>query len=879
MTNRLPKGVLPVVTILAILLGHRADAASRAEAYVGDPFGVGRVVLSVMHHQPALPLFDERFAVREEEGRVLYPAIQHRPARKMLRQLLEIETPSSVSIYFLFRGDQPFDLLGFSPEVQAVRVKPTRNSSEHRRLMQEWWEQYAGQWQRLRQDPQFPPIAENFLAANLARRLGLTLPTSKSSLLPWKRTKESVWDDLLASEAHQLKLDRALLADATDAANQLQPLPAPRDWAALRIDHDPQAVVETEPIAAHVPQECFYLRFGTFTNYLWFRDLQKRWQGDLQNMIARRAVDRAAALRTQRQLSLRETALAKLLGPQVIADVAIIGLDPYVGSGAAVGLLFQAKNSELLSHDLTLKRREALRKFPSATESTITLAEHDVSLISTPDGQVRSYYAQDGVFHLVTTSRTLVERFYQAGQADRSLASLPSFLHARAKLPLERNDTLFAFISEQFFQQLCSPHYRVELGRRLRSSREAKLVELAHLSAVAEGSQAATRDELIGANFLPADFASRSDGSRLEQQEDALIDSLRGKLGCYVPIGDMPIEQVTAAEAEAYQRFAERFQTEIGRMPPIAAAVRRVPLEQGGETMAVDLILSPVAGLNLGSMAELLGEPSDRQLRPVAGDVIAAQAALSIPVPLVGGEKQPHLLFGALRDFRSPLVAQRGTLVPNAAPTELVRGYLGAWPRPGLLELLIGSAPAGGTQPQPAGDQLWQAQQDDFLLLAFKPDVIDEVLPQLAWEPAERPAQVRLRIDDLTGKQLAETVNSLGYMRARETSVSASRLMNTLANQLLVPPDACRALAERLVDGRFACPLGGEYQLFEPHRGLQVWASSALPQENRFLLSNVPEDYQLPLLSWFRGLQGDLQLTDEGISAHLEIDMTEDAVP
>ncbi len=144
---------------------------------------------------------------------------------------------------------------------------------------------------------------------------------------------------------------------------------------------------------------------------------------------------------------------------------------------------------------------------------------------------------------------------------------------------------------------------------------------------------------------------------------------------------------------------------------------------------------------------------------------------------------------------------------------------------------------------------------------------------------AERPAQIWLKVDDLTGKQLAATVNALGYKRTREASVAASRMMNSLANQFRVTRPECRALAERLVDGKFVCPLGGEYQLLAPERDLETWASSALPPENRFLLREVPEDFQLPLLDWFRGLRGDLRLDDDSLWVHLEIDMTSAAVP
>jgi hypothetical protein len=177
------------------------------------------------------------------------------------------------------------------------------------------------------------------------------------------------------------------------------------------------------------------------------------------------------------------------------------------------------------------------------------------------------------------------------------------------------------------------------------------------------------------------------------------------------------------------------------------------------------------------------------------------------------------------------------------------------------------------------GDQVWQDQREPFLLLSFKPQVIEQVLPQLALESAPHPAQIRLRIESLVDMQLADTVNALGYMRTRETCQAASRLMNTLASQLQVPAGDCRAVAENLVDGKFVCPLGGSYQLFETPRGLPIWGSTGMTEANRFLFADVPADFQLPLLEWFRGLRGELRVVDHEMTAHLEIDMAATAVP
>jgi hypothetical protein len=164
---------------------------------------------------------------------------------------------------------------------------------------------------------------------------------------------------------------------------------------------------------------------------------------------------------------------------------------------------------------------------------------------------------------------------------------------------------------------------------------------------------------------------------------------------------------------------------------------------------------------------------------------------------------------------------------------------------------------------------------------------------------AERPAQIRLHIDDLSDKLVATAVTGIGYMQARATSASGARFMNSLVTQLQVPPETAREAAEELVDGEFKCPLGGEYVVVdataEPfNRGAQrspnsdedlpapdtalaparlLWTSTAITPENRFLLTEIPADYEMPLMNWFRGLSADMARGPDELTAHAELDM------
>jgi hypothetical protein len=178
----------------------------------------------------------------------------------------------------------------------------------------------------------------------------------------------------------------------------------------------------------------------------------------------------------QDQLGLKETALAKLLGGQVISDVALIGRDTYLREGAALGILFEARDNEargnVLKSDLMGQRREAAARLKSsgAEVTSIDIDGQEVSVAATNDNRLRSFYVVDGRYHLVTTSVAIVRQFLATGRGEGRLADSNEFRLARQALPLDRDDTVLAYLSPQFFQGLMSPQYQIELRRRLRRS-------------------------------------------------------------------------------------------------------------------------------------------------------------------------------------------------------------------------------------------------------------------------------------------------------------------------------------------------------------------------------------------------------------------------
>ena len=256
-------------------------------------------------------------------------------------------------------------------------------------MLADWWREYTANVERANKSDEYPHVVDVYVTSMLSRRLSLQPPNFSLGLLgPKLPSADETFGLAMGTEHSRLVVarDTMLAQSPPEAADQ--PLPPP---VQIQLPTFPEAVgaIDIEPMAMHVPEECLYLRFGSFNNYQWFRRTLDEYGGDLRNLIALRGLDYGINAKQERQLSLHETPLSKLLGPAVIADVALIGDDPFMREGAAMGMLFQARNNAALGSDFTRQRAETAAKELGCTEKTVQIAGHEVSFLSTPDNRVR----------------------------------------------------------------------------------------------------------------------------------------------------------------------------------------------------------------------------------------------------------------------------------------------------------------------------------------------------------------------------------------------------------------------------------------------------------------------------------------------------------
>lgn len=864
--------------MLAIACRGERALAQQVEAYAGEPFGVAAVTVPLAPGESDLALATQGIFLQERDGRACYPVFTTGAVRRLLDGILgggQAGPAGTQTALFLFTGTEPLEVTISTPTVQRVAIRPALapNPRLYDRLLQRWWREFHAQARQQADQSDYPPLVQTYLTSMLSRRLGLTPPLlSRIEDAPPSEPLDT-WQLLAGIEALRLDtLRRSNLGqiDADRAAPTA--LPPGIRWSPLP-PLEIAADVAIEPIATRVPDDCFYVRFGTFENFLWLDRLQRDYGGDIGRMVTLRGCDAGLGQRVRRQLALQTSALAEVFGPTIVADVATIGRDLYLREGAAVGVLFQARNTPLFVADLARQRTTALQEHrdAGASEAKVLIGGREASLLSTPDNRLLSYYVADGDFHLVTTSRVIAERFIAVceGQGSGSLAASDEFRHARTLMPTDRQDTIFLYFGTAFQQGLLSPQYQVELARRLRAVTDIELLLMATWAAVGEGRPSDSVEQLIRGGFLPANFGQRVDGSKPIVTDQTVADSLRGGRGSFTPVPDVVIEGISNAEASRLAKQAAYYEGSWKRMDPLMAGIKRYALDgRDLERITVDAHVSPFVQQKYGWAVSLIGPPTPIRIRPAAGDVITAQVVVR------GGLLSPtvptHHLFLGVQDH-APL----GDMPPSGLLGYLTMlrtapGYLGAWPKPGFLDWLpIG---LGGGAPDAQGYSrllfgVWRRQWLDFSALAMNPQLLARVTPELAPQEVQDDAQVRIHVGDLSQTELSAWVNNLTFGRAWLASVGNAKLLHTMSQQLGVPREDAHRAAEHLLDSRIVCSLGGEYRL-DATTGL--WTSTAWPAGQ---LDRRPADYTAALLEWFRGLDAEMTIYEDRAVVRAALDL------
>jgi hypothetical protein len=573
------------------------------------------------------------------------------------------------------------------------------------------------------------------------------------------------------------------------------------------------------------------------------------------------------------QLAIESTEFDELFGGNLIGDVALIGKDTFVNDGAAIGVLLYSKNTRALASNLGNKRRSFAKSHTSeqVTLSTVKVGEKEIQFLSSPDNFYRSYYVVSGDCHLITTSLVIAKRFLESAEGTRSLAAADEFKFARYQIPLDRDDTIFFYMSSRFMQDLLLPSYQIELRRRNRIVTDMMLLEIAQLAARNEQVSELELPTLIEKGFLPKNFGIRPDLGHLELAGDNWVDSIRGRRGYFTPIADMEFNTVTAEEAQWYLARSTFFSNSIKSLDPMLLAVKRFDYQNKVERVIFDGKVLPFGAEKFGWLLDKLGPPTKQEVITHPNEIIRVQ--VSMRAESANPEVPSNLIFAAVQDeFEVDLNLKAKSMLQVWDTLRSTPGYLGSWPNAGILDWIPGLS----NEPDQNGFSysrmlnLWRLQWKDFSVIAFDQKRLNDLKPHLQVIESARAKQVQIKVGDLVNSNLRNWFNRINFERCWQTSVANVRFLNLLIQQFRVPPESARQVAENLLDVDLVCSLDGNYQFSQLPGTRPIWISDKWPSFSQPVL---PEEHTAPVIKWFRGLELEVSQSGNQFAVHGFLDI------
>ena len=804
-------------------------------------------------------------------------------------------------------------------------------------LLRNWWEGYVDQAKRQVERSDYPNLIERYLAYSLANRFGFPIPKiedPKLSLLtnepvvrrqsPLEKPNEPTPAIALITgleEMHDAIRQEQLTQSVADKPQRVA-VPGPPRWRKHKVPELPDGTaldeVPVEAISKVIPPECLYIRFDSFQNYLWFQQLGASRGGDIAQLVKLRGFNYETAERAERLLNTKMTTLSKLFGDAVISDMAIIGHDLYLQDGPTMGVVFEARNYGLLKTSFEQERQATLKRLDSqgAKLRTELIEGTEVSFLSMPDHSVRSFMVEAEPYLFVTSSRELAKRFLQVQKTKESLGTQPEFLFTRFLMPLDHEYDVFAYFSSQFFQNLLSPQVQIELKRRMRAIASIEHAELASMVSSMEKKRGlpVLRDEnaridtaglanippgwapgdrietLIRQGFLPEWFQRRVDGSETVRFNEEWHDSVRGRRGSFLPIADVPIVDCTPEESAHYRVLAEHYTRDWQQTDPLMFGLRRYehPEIPKGERLAIEASIAPLGSDKYGWVGLLLAPPADRQIQLPKDDVVSLQLHLR-GNDITGDSVPNHFLFAGLKDIELPFPEETKGLIATLRLLRSLPVYLGAWPKPAMLDRLplgLGGGPPDVIGYSRALIGLWRWQMGGFSILSFHREILEACASVVRVVPSEDVAQGRMSVRDISASKVAGWFHTLGFRQAAQATRGNLFLLDAIESQLGVSPKDSLDVAQRLLDAKLQCTLGGSYELRDG-----LWQSTAWP-ENLALAPGAhpssigfdtlhtvpPSEYRASWLEWFRGANLHLTQLPERLVVVGSLDMDSVAI-
>lgn len=407
-----------------------------------------------------------------------------------------------------------------------------------------------------------------------------------------------------------------------------------------------------EPLARVVPATFYYVRFASLGHLFRLLDEADAWITPVATLTSSLAQDQGLAKRYEAQLGLQRSLASRLLGPQVVQDLALVGSDPYVREGSDLTFIFRVKNQTAFAAGLAGSLAGHLAAHGPQISQTIDYAGEHIAITRSQDGEVRQHRVQVGDMVLVSNSLGATKAILDCikGKA-HALADEPDFRYFTARDANVPADVL-AFMGDAFVAEVVGPKQKILEARRMLALSDLMTLGNAALLYGWMFGQAPTRvEQLVSAGLLGKDELTHVAGEAITWTPGSAAHSAWGQVASMTPLIDLPTpKQVTPSERDAYRRFAESYQHNWSTyMDP--AALRLVFDTEGKGALKADLRVLPI--IDASEYRKMQHTVGDARIRPPTS---ASGAVLAVGV---GPDAELRRMVTSMsREMPSPLRAQ-----------------------------------------------------------------------------------------------------------------------------------------------------------------------------------------------------------------------------
>jgi hypothetical protein len=482
-------------------------------------------------------------------------------------------------------------------------------------------------------------------AAKVLGEKALTPPDtgfSRQRMQPWSENGyDSTYELFSGGRAlsENLQLDRALVTPGgsnamTVALSSLTGITV-REMNWKPLIHDPKPALDA--LAANIPFDQHAIFFSSFDAMTrWIQEADEDGTPILQ-IYEPRAEDANSRGRYQRQLCLALDELSRLIGPKLITGIAFTGSDPYLRTGTDVGIVYQATSGQTLKMLIQGKHAAAQQADAAAKAVKGDIAGVSYTGVVSPDRTLSSYVAGVENVVFVSNSKAQLERLISVAKGKTpALATQDDYIFFRQKYPTGAADeTGFMVLSDAAIRRWCGPQWRIANSRRTRASAGLAELEAEHL------------DELISGHGGTV-ITNMPELGQVTLTRNGVLSSTFGTLEFLTPIIEMPMEKVTQAEADAYNRWRNGYQQNWSQVfDPIAVRFSMQP-----KRLSADVCVTPLIAAS--EYRQFFAVSRGAQIKPSAGDP-HAEALVHLAVA-INSQSEPVKESGNFLSSLSPTI-------------------------------------------------------------------------------------------------------------------------------------------------------------------------------------------------------------------------------